>query len=473
MNNIYFKNFITTAGLVLISFLIIGVAFVSLGRSFVINDRYDSMTRNAEEASKSAAAYIQGGGLNGWDLRMTISSIAQSTGNHIFITNTDGVIISCSDLDIVCDHIGQSVDSTDMNTLANSGSLSKVTTLGGIYSSAHFVVAEPIYVFDEYLAGYVFVSSNSATIVGVWKSFVVIYLTVAFAVLSLALFFSFIASMRQARPLKQMAQAAHSFARGDFSTRIEDDGRQDEIGELTVAFNQMADALETSEQRRSEFIANISHELKTPMTTIAGFADGILDGTIPPEKQDKYLATISAETKRLSRLVRGMLNISKMQSESPEVLKQNSFDVNELILRTLLNFEGKINDKQLDVDAQLPEESMMVAGNADSITQVVYNLLDNAIKFAPVGSVIGISLWKQDGKAYVAVKNSGETIPEDELARIFDRFHKTDKSRSQDRDGVGLGLYIVKTILNNHDENITVRSKDGVTEFVFTLTLKS
>ena len=242
------------------------------------------------------------------------------------------------------------------------------------------------------------------------------------------------------------------------------------MGELAEAFNAMADSIAKSEERRSEFVANISHELKTPMTTIAGFSDGILDGTITPDKERAALQTISAETRRLSRLVRRMLDLSRLQS-AENVTAQEQFDVSEVMLRVLVSLETKINSRHLDVDTQLPDDAVMVWGDPDAITQVCYNLLDNAIKFSTEGSTMGISITTKSGKAHVSVRNTGQTIPPDELAMIFDRFHKSDKSRSVDREGVGLGLYIVKTILNNHKENITVTSQDGVTEFVFTLTL--
>ena len=208
------------------------------------------------------------------------------------------------------------------------------------------------------------------------------------------------------------------------------------------------------------------------MTTISGFADGILDGTIPKEDEDHYLAIISSETKRLSRLVRQMLEMSRIQSVDKASLLSRSFDFSEVIMRTLLNFETKITERGLDVDAQLPEENMLVRGDEDSYMQVVYNLLDNAIKFAAPGTALGVSLWKQGGKAYVSVSNRGETISPEELPFLFDRFRKADKSRSMDRDGYGLGLAIVKTILNNHGEDVTVTSRDGLTDFIFTAKLK-
>ena len=241
---------------------------------------------------------------------------------------------------------------------------------------------------------------------------------------------------------------------------------------MAVAFNSMADSLEKSEQRRREFVANVSHELKTPMTSIAGFADGILDGTIPPEKEKEYLRIISSETQRLSRLVRKMLDVSRIQSTDTKTLLKKNFDIEEVIVRSLAGLEKKITDRGLDVDVQMPEEPIQVLGDEDGITQVVYNLLDNAAKFADAGSTIGVSLWKQGEKAYVAVRDRGATIPPEELPLVFERFHKTDKSRSQDKDGVGLGLYLVKTIIQNHGEEITVSSRDGLTEFKFSLQIK-
>ena len=207
------------------------------------------------------------------------------------------------------------------------------------------------------------------------------------------------------------------------------------------------------------------------MTTIAGFADGILDGTIPHEQEEKYLRKIADETRRLSRLVRSMLNLSQAESDAVDLSKRSRFDLSELLLQCLLSFESRAKDKNLDVDPQLPEDPIEVFAVRDSITQVIYNLTDNAMKFASPGSTVTIRLYKKGAKAYVSIKNIGEPIPEDDLPYIFDRFHKSDRSRSMDKDGVGLGLYLVKKILNSHGEEVAVSSRDGVTVFVFTLPL--
>ncbi|MGE4353188.1 MAG: ATP-binding protein [Oscillospiraceae bacterium] len=472
MRSTYFKNFIMSAGLAVLSFLVLGLALTLVTRNFLIEERRESMETNADEIARSAVAFAENGDLGSWELRMLVTTLSKSTGNDVLISNADGVIVACSDRVLPGSHIGYHLDEDSLNQLRSLGDGGeKMTNLGGLFSGVHYVVSRPITDNGE-TWGYAIVSYDSSHILEAWSTFFAIFLLISISVLSITVVMTFITTRQQTKPINEMASAAMKFAHGDFSVRIEDTGRDDEVGALMASFNLMADSLETSEQRRSEFIANVSHELKTPMTTIAGFADGILDGTIPPDKERPYLETISSETKRLNRMVLRMLELSRIQSEDTEDLLKKTFDISEVLMRTLLSLEGKINSKKLDVDASLPEEHFIVRGDGDAITQVVYNLLDNAIKFSQEGTTLGLSLWKQDDKAYISIKNHGETIAADQLDLIFDRFHKTDRSRSHDREGVGLGLYIVKTILNNHNEDISVTSQNGVTEFVFTLTLK-
>ena len=218
----------------------------------------------------------------------------------------------------------------------------------------------------------------------------------------------------------------------------------EEVVDLANAFNTMADSLEKSEQRRQEFVANVSHELKTPMTTIGGYIDGMLDGTIPPEKQQHYMQIVSGEVRRLSRLVRNMLDIAKLQAMGVEESRKTRFDLGEELSDVLITFEQKIYNKHLDVRVDLPDKPVWTRAERDSITQVIYNLIDNA-------------------------ENTGPTIDKDELPLLFDRFHKADKSRSADREGWGLGLYIAKTIVGAHGGDIWATSENGVTQFNFTL----
>ena len=402
---------------------------------------------------------------------MTISPIANSTSCHIFISDQDGLVLSCSDLVPYCEHTGKKLDQTVVNTLHVEKKLDRPTTLAGFYHEQRLVVAKPIET-DGSVIGYVFVSSDNASVLDTWKTFIGVALTVGVAVMLIAMLMSLIFSKKMAEPLDQLTVASRKFALGDFSVRVENPKRRDdEIGTLLDSFNNMADTLEKSDRKRQELIANISHELRTPMTTIAGFADGIIDGTIPREQEDKYLRKIADETRRLARLVRNMLDLSQAEAKAVDKSKRIKFDLSELLLQTLLSFESRAKAKSLDVDPQLPEDPIIVFAQRDSITQVLYNLTDNAVKFASPGSTIKILLYKRGGKAYVSIKDKGETIPPDDLPYIFDRFHKSDRSRSMDKDGVGLGLYLVKRIINSHDEDIAVTSRDGVTEFVFTLPL--
>ena len=296
--------------MVMFSFLILGAAFVFLGRSYVISEYRDNMVSNAEEVSHAAQALVRDGELSNWDLRMVISTLAQSTGNHIFITDTDGTIVSCSCRNIACEHLGRSVGSAQLTQLRSDGKFNLITNLGGFYASPHYVVAQPITIgTDARVIGYVFVATNSATIIDGWRTFVWVFLAASAAVMMIALLLSLVTSKRMAQPLDEMAVAAKKFAHGDFSARVTDDGRTDEVGALISAFNTMADSLETSEQRRNAFIANVSHELKTPMTTIAGFADGILDGTIGMIATDHAPHSAEEKSRGLEKSLMGVVGL--------------------------------------------------------------------------------------------------------------------------------------------------------------------
>lgn len=472
MKSIYLRNFVATATMVLICFLIMALAFVGIGRNYLISEYRSNMLDSTKEVVRTTAAIAQSDSLNSWVLRMSLSSISNATGNHIFIADPEGVVISCSDRAPICEHVGKMLSKNVLSQLS-VGSMDQISDLDRFYETKRFVVAMPVTSeADGELFGYVFVTSAIDNILGAWSTFLSVAALVCIGVFCAALIVSLAYSKRMARPLDEIAAASRKFARGDFSVRVrQEDDTADEMGALIDSFNKMADSLERAENRRSEFIANISHELRTPMTTISGFADGILDGTIPKEDEEKYLRSISNETKRLSRLVRDMLDVSQMKASAADPARRKVFDLTELALQTLFSFEARATDKNLDVDPQLPENHIMVRANKDAITQVIYNLLDNAVKFAEKDSCLTLRLYKDGTKAYVSVENHGETIPSEDLPFIFDRFHKSDRSRSMDKDGVGLGLYLVKTIINSHDEDIAVRSEDGVTQFVFTLAL--
>ena len=470
MHSTYVRNFANTAVLVITSFIIVGVAFGVISRNVFLTETREQVVKSSRELTAMTTAYAREGEIRSPELGMTLSALGGSTGQQIFITDARGVIISCSDVEPTCVHIGARLDELLLSSLPRSGSAAYLDTLGGMYGDNHYTVVSAVTDAEGHLTAYLFVSRDTRAALSVWEAMLPMLFMVSMVVLMLALLFGFANSRALAQPLREMADAARRFGRGDLSVRV-DASSEDEIGELGEAFNSMADSLEKSEQRRREFIANVSHELKTPMTTIAGYADGILDGTIPPEEEQKYLRSIRDETRRLSRLVRDMLDASQLRHRAADPARRQVFDLTELILQTMLSFEDRATKKRLDVDPQLPDDPMLVQADKDAITQVIYNIIDNAVKFADPESCIVIRLYKQNGKAYVSVKDRGETIPPEDLPLIFDRFHKSDRSRSIDRNGVGLGLYLVKTIINSHDEDIAVKSENGYTEFVFTLAL--
>lgn len=449
------------------------LSLVGIGQSYVIDEYRQNMMDSADEVAYAASAIAEEDSLNSWMLGMMLTSVSKATDNHIFITDAAGTVVNCSDEIPLCEHIGMQLDGSIIMSLDSNGRYEeKNTSLQGFFNSGRMVAAVPVNDSTGAVAGYVFVSVEQNTVFSTWSTFVRIVLAIVTIVFIGIMIFAFNYSKRMSEPLDEMASASRMFARGDFSVRVrQSEDASYEMGALIESFNKMADSLEKAENRRSEFISNISHELRTPMTTIAGFADGILDGTIPPEDEKKYLVSIRDETRRLARLVRNMLDVSKMKAMASDVKRRSVFDLTELMLQTLLSFESRAVEKRLDVDPQFPDKHIMVCADKDGITQVIFNLLDNAVKFAHNDTCITLRLYQDGTKAYVSVKDVGETIPPDDLPYIFDRFHKSDRSRSIDKDGVGLGLYLVKTIINGHDEDIAVKSENNVTEFAFTLPL--
>lgn len=278
----------------------------------------------------------------------------------------------------------------------------------------------------------------------------------------------YILSKRITNPLKQMTQAARKIASGDWQNRLTYKGN-DEVAVLADSFNHMIVTLENLEKMRRDFVANISHELRTPMTSINGFIEGILDGTIPEERQKEYLNIVKEEVKRLQRLVSDMLDIARMEAGDTKV-NITVFDICETIRLSVIHLQQMIEDKNINFRASFEQESMQVKGDRDAIQRVVINLLHNAAKFTPENGDISVTVRKVRGKAEIIVADTGEGISKEDLPYIFDRFHKADKSRSRDKTSVGLGLYIVKNTLKAHGEEIHVESEPGKgTVFSFTL----
>ena len=473
-HGLYWRQMAVTVGMVALTLVLMGVSFFSLSYNYARGQRTDELLVRAQAVSKLSVRYLETGRYLSMEelqedeqFRQLAATAAVISEMDILVCDTDGHVLLSTDETMA----GQSINipQSVMEKVLSDGTWSGRSRLDQIYQNKQFIggvaVVNPT---SGKTLGAVFTVSTSASIDDLWRAFAGLLLMTAFVVLMISFMASSITTMRQIKPIREMAQATRQYAEGDFDIRMNDYGREDEIGELAASFNNMAESLQQTERQRREFIANISHELKTPMTTIAGYTDGILDGTIPPENEKQYLQIIANESRRLSRLVRRMLDVSQLQVMDP-LRGGNHFDICEAMRRVLISMEKKINDRHLDVDADIPDEPILVLGDNDMITQVIYNLLENAAKFAREGSTLYLGVAMMDGKARVTVRNVGDTIPAEELPLLFERFHKSDKSRSEDKDGYGLGLYIVKTILQQHKEEINVTSENGVTTFTFSL----
>ena len=472
MKSTFGRSFSVFAGILLVALTVLGGSFQMMVQDFLTDTTFDSLEQDAQIIADLAASYIEDDSLSGREFLMNLDIASKVSGSDAVICNSDGKVTICSDSLFGCKHMGLYVNEEYLQKVLSQGSDRATGLIKGLYSEERFLVALPVTAADGDTS-IIIVSSPSASVNQVLTKISNIFLTTAVCVILVSVAAVSFFARRESKPLQDMAKAANAFGHGDLEARVKiEEGNSEEMEELALAFNNMACSLQKSEYRRQEFVANVSHELKTPMTTISGYVDGMLDKTIPEDKWPHYLQIVSDETKRLSRLVRSMLDISQLQSEGgiPDE-KKIHFDLEDCCGSVLITFEKKIEDKGLNVEVDMPEHPVYTFANEDYITQVIYNLIDNAVKFCPTGKTLGLKIREGGAKVYVSVSNEGDTIPPEELPLVFDRFHKLDKSRSQNRDGWGLGLYIVKTIVCSHGENISVTSRDGKTEFTFTLPL--
>lgn len=480
------KYFVGTISIILASFVFIGGALLLLVSKLWMDEKWDLLSDNTANVASNARDVLQSDyiGQSGRSSVILICNnllqISNAVNADVFITGLDGHVAYCKDVlqsDMVLYtgncivHSKYTIPQDILKTVLSGKKYSSAGNLGGQLGSIHFIVGVPL-TADGEIIGAVFstmpiVNGLSPYVAAIFKMFFI----ASFFAFTIAFIFAYIISYRLTKPLREMSTATRQYASGNFSTRISVKRSRlfgkSEIDELAEAFNSMAQALATLEMSRRSFVANVSHELKTPMTTIGGFIDGILDGTIGPEKEQQYLQIVSDEVKRLSRLVTGMLNMSKIEAGELD-LKPVKFDISEMIFQTLLSFEQLIEKKNIEIKGLDTLAANEIFADRDMINQVVYNLIDNAVKFTPEGGWIE-AVSKSDGeKAIIKLRNSGKGIPSEEKDKIFERFYKVDKSRSYDVKGAGVGLYLVKTIVELHGGQVSVNSvPDEYTEFVF------
>ena len=474
------KYYLFSASLILVSFLIFGIMLLVMITNHWWNEEMDNLMENSRSI---AADYIEIGENedNLYSILMLgndISTISGATQADYFICDNNGKVIVCGEFmendGKVCQkHSAMNISKDLVKRVHENGNITSFTSFDDNDAGDSFVVAIAIE-YNGKVIGEVFAVEDA---IGGLLPYVMSVTQMMLASTIIALFIAFIAiylnTRKTAKPIADMIEATDRYAKGDFTYHVKVDGVTREMAEMGNALNRMVDELALDDEARRSFVANVSHELKTPMTTISGFVDGILDGTIPPEKQTEYLKTVSNEVKRLARLVVTMLNLSKM--ELGEIsLKPIKYNLSGQIVENLLSMEQRIEEKHLSIEGLEDIADIMVVADKDLLHQVFYNLLDNAIKFTPENGVISFFVEEDDETTVVKIRNTGPGLTKEQTARIFERFYKVDQSRSFDVKGVGLGLYIVKTIINMHEGTIYAESEENkYTEFTFTIPKKS
>lgn len=473
--NLFFLRFYIVSGLVIMAaFIIFGLMTIAMITMHWWNEKMDMLNDNSESIATDYinAVYRQENDLSTLLLGNDIQTISEATEADYFICDTSGKIIVCKEFletnGRVCSKHSAIEISADLVERARRERFSSFRSLDDNIRDS-FVVAMPI-VYAGTVVGEVFAVEDAVQgllpYVGSMFKMVFYAFLVALLVAYIIIYFY---SRRITKPIGDMIEATSRYAKGDFTYHVNAEGSSQEMVNMAEAMNKMVDELAIDDKAKKSFVANVSHELKTPMTTIGGFVDGILDGTIPKEKEDEYLRTVSNEVKRLSRLVVAMLNLSKIESGEISI-KPNKYNVSSQIIEVLLSMEQRLNEKKISVDGLEDMSDLKIYADRDLLHQVIYNLLDNAVKFTPEGGTITFFGKYENDATTITIRNSGQGISDDEISRIFERFYKVDQSRSFDVKGVGLGLYIVKTIVNMHDGVIKADSKKGeYTEFTFTI----
>ena len=460
----YFK---TTAIVLMSSIFLLGMALMFFASRYFRTDREKILSGNIDSASDIIKTRIQE---DGYINRSTVESlfkiIATTNDSVLFFTWPNGQTVVCSE-GSACAHTTHMMAPDAMNQVLSEGRYSELGTLSGLYDTSYYTVGKPVVTDDGVLVGVLFASSNASSLTVFLNDLLSMFIVSAGVMLFVSSILSVWLTQRTTTPLRTMADAARSYGKGDFTARVPIEG-DDEVAQLALTFNNMAQGLQENEDSRSTFIDNVAHELRTPMTSIKGFIDGILDGTIPPEQQAHYLEIVSQEVGRLARLTRSMLDVTKLE-KGDFTASARAYDIWETITSVVFGAEKRINEKKIRIEGLAPQKTLVYA-DPDIVYQVMFNLVDNAVKFAGQEGVILFHVQEKQGRVYVSVKNTGEGIPKEDVPRIFDRFYKADKSRSLNVEGAGLGLYICKKLINRSGGDIMVRSKQGeFTEFVFNL----
>ncbi len=406
--------------------------------------------------------YVENMDIN--DLAFQLRSIDTYLNIRVWIVNTDGEVV----IDSRSTKNRPTIKLNDIDPSFLNETKWENTKLKGIFNEPMLSIVQPL-TYQYQLRGYIVLHTPMSVIekeTEVYFNVINICFLIFFPLLLLIFAYIYFVT---SRPVKKLAKAAMEYSLGNYSYPLSVKGLT-EYRALGSAVSYMAGELSKLDDYQKKFVANISHDFRSPLTSIKGYAEAILDGTIPHDMQDKYLNIILFETERLNKLTSGLLELNRFEAHGA-ILDIVSFDINHIIKKTAESFEGACRNKKITLNLVFSAQETYVDADVGKIQQVLYNLIDNAIKFSHNNSKIKVSTEEKGDKVFVSVKDYGIGIPRDSIKKIWDRFYKTDASRGKDKKGTGLGLSITKEIIQAHNENINVISTEGVgTEFIFSLT---
>jgi signal transduction histidine kinase len=456
----------TYFGIIIGSFLLLGLLFSQLLGNYFF-DRHEKLL--LEEGAKINDLVIDY--MNHYitkeRLDLELQSVERFLNTRIWILDKRGYIYGVSSNEK--EWIGKQITAKEMVDVLKGRIIVKKGTFQGTWQTPMLTVGMPILVNGQVENAIIMHSPLYEITNTIQEVHKIIWATMGISFIISAIVIYFL-SKKLSQPLQSMDQAAKKLALGDFSQRV-DVYTEDEIGRVTHTFNNMAEQLEKMEENRRNFISAVAHELRSPLTLMKGFVQGIVDGTVEADDQPKYLQIILKETTRLGKLISNLLDVQRMESNAYPIHPEH-FDINELIRRTLLKYEEEIERRKIEMNLDFRQDTLIVLADRDGIEQVLSNLIENAMKFVDEGGSIGIRVQEKSDKAWIDIKDNGIGISKEEQQVIWNKFYKVDKARNRNKEGTGLGLHIAKQIIERHGEQIQVESELGKgTIFRFSLTL--
>ncbi|MBB6216741.1 signal transduction histidine kinase [Anaerosolibacter carboniphilus] len=464
LDTVFKKLMVTYFGIIIVSFLLLGLLFSQLLGNYFFDQHEELLLEEGEKINDLVIDYLNHY-ITKERLDLELQSVERFLDTRIWILDKRGYIYGVSSNEK--EWIGKQITAKEMVDVLKGRIIVKKGTFQGTWQTPMLTVGMPILVNGQVenaiiMHSPLYVINN--TIQEVHK---IIWVTMAisFIISSVVIY---ILSKKLSQPLQSMDQAARKLALGDFSQRVAV-YTEDEIGRVTQTFNDMAAQLERMEENRRSFISAVAHELRSPLTLIKGFVQGIVDGTVEENEQSKYLQIILKETTRLGKLITNLLDLQRMESNAYPIHPER-FDICELIRRTLLKYEEEIERRRIKMKLDFEKDALAVMADRDGIEQVLANLIENALKFVDEDGKIGIGIQEKENKAWIAVKDNGIGISKEEQQVIWEKFYKVDKARNRNKEGTGLGLHIAKQIVERHGEQIQVESELGKgTIFQFSL----